>query len=48
MDGKWITDEDYSTTDIIQIIRHIEADDLLTPIMEGIFNYAIYTLGVEK
>jgi hypothetical protein len=44
MDYKW----NYSTTDIIRIREHIEADDLLTPIMEGIFNYAIYTLDVEK
>jgi hypothetical protein len=49
MDGIWITNENYSTTDITRIIReHIEADDLLTPIMEGIFNYAIYTLDLEE
>jgi hypothetical protein len=47
MDGIWITNENYSTT-LYRLFAYIEADDLLTPIMEGIFNYAIYTLDVEK
>jgi hypothetical protein len=48
MDGKWITDEDCSTQTLYRLFEAYRADDLLTPIMEGVFNYAIYTLGVEK
>jgi hypothetical protein len=48
MDGIWITNEIILRQTLYGLFGEHPRPILLTPIMEGIFNYAIYTLGVEK